>query len=267
MKKWLTVFLVVFIAFSAVLLCGCTGTGEETGEVSEEGLLVYCGAGMREPMDEIALVFEEKEGIPVRYTYGGSAQLLSQIELYQEGDAYMPGALSYIQSAMDKGFVDKTEDLVYHVLTIAVPKGNPAGVESLEDLANEGVKVGLGDPEGPAVGKTAKKVLEGNGLWESVSGNVVSYAATVNELIVYIAMDQADAALIWEDLYNPETMEIIDIPVDQNSAGVKVVPIGTLTFSKQKENAEKFIGFVASDEGKAIFEKHGFTLYPDPKYE
>jgi len=267
MKRWLTVFLVLFLALSTVMLCGCVGTSEETEESSGEELLVYCGAGMREPMDEIAMIFEEKEGIPVRYTYGGSAQLLSQIELYQEGDAYMPGALSYIQSAMDKGYVDKTKDLVYHVMTIAVPKGNPACVESLEDLAKTGVRVGLGDPEGPAIGKTAKKVLQNNDLWDSVSENVVSYAATVNELIVYISMDQADAALIWEDLYNPESMEIIDIPADENAGGIKVVPIGTLTFSKDKVNAEKFINFVASDDGKAVFEKHGFTLYPDPKYE
>jgi UDP:flavonoid glycosyltransferase YjiC (YdhE family) len=27
------------------------------------------------------------------------------------------------------------------------------------------------------------------------------------------------------------------------------------------------VDFVASPEGKAIFEKHGFTAYPDEKYE
>ncbi len=266
MKRYCGIAILIFILTCSCLFIGCTS--QQTEEpIASEGLLVYCGAGMREPMDEIAQIFEDKEGIPVRYTYGGSAQLLSQIELYQNGDAYMPGALSYIETAMEKGYVDKTEDLVYHVMAIAVPKGNPAGIQTINDLAKEGVKVVLGDPEGPAIGKSSKKVLEDNKLWDAVSENVIAYSGTVNELLVYISMNQADATLIWEDLYNPESMDIVSIAKDQNKKGIMVVPIGTLTFSERPEDAEKFISFVASDEGKSVFAKHGFTIYPDPKYE
>ena len=54
-----------------------------SGSAADGSLLVYCGAGMSEPMEEIADLFEEREGVEVQYTFGGSAQLLSQIELYQ----------------------------------------------------------------------------------------------------------------------------------------------------------------------------------------
>jgi molybdate transport system substrate-binding protein len=261
----------------ALLISGCTSTGTTTTNMestqtstpvptiaAEKSLLVYCGAGMREPMDEIAQVFEEKEGIKIEYTYGNSAQLLSQIELYQTGDAYMPGALAYIQTAMDKGYVDKNESVVYHVITIIVPKGNPANITKLEDLAKPGVKVAIGEPTGPAIGQGTKKMLEKDGLWDAVSANAIVRTATVNELIVYIAMNQADAAFIYEDLYNPEAMEKIEIPKSQGK--IDVVPIGTLTFSTKKEDAEKFMNFVASDQGKAIFTKHGFVIYPSAKY-
>ncbi|KQC09968.1 MAG: molybdenum ABC transporter substrate-binding protein [Methanolinea sp. SDB] len=264
-----TIFAILVIA--ALLMCGCTDQQVQTTTQPEteaqETLLVYCGAGLREPMDEIAGMFKEKEGIGIEYTYGGSAQLLSQIELYQKGDAYMPGAKSYIDSAIEKGFVDKTEKVVYHVLAMVVPKGNPAGITSLEDLAKPGVRVGIGEPAGPAVGKAAKQLLEANGLWEAVDANVCENgvkSGTVNELLVYTAMNQVDVAIIWDDLYNPENMDLIEIPIDIGF--VKVIPIGTLTFSENKENAEKFMNYVASDEGKAIFEKHGFTTYPSAKY-
>ena len=272
MKKTISIFCLMVVLAGTLFLCGCTSTSTPANADSTAGapvaegttLLVYCGAGMKEPMEEIAELFEEREGITIEYTYGGSAQLLSQIELYQTGDAYMPGALAYIQSAMDKGFVDKTENVVYHVITIVVPKGNPAQITSLEDLAKPGVRVAIGEPTGPAIGQGTKKMLEKDGLWEAVSANAVVRTATVNELLVYVAMDQADAALIFEDLYNPEAMEKIDIPKAQGK--VDVVPIGTLTFSKNPENAEKFMNFVASDEGKAIFAKHGFETYPSAKY-
>ncbi len=56
----------------------------------------------------------------------------------------------------------------------------------------------------------------------------------------------------------------MEIPVEQNI--IKTVPIGTLTSSEKKDTAKKFVDFVASSEGKAIFEKHGFTAYPCEKY-
>jgi molybdate transport system substrate-binding protein len=272
MKKFTGYFCLMILLAGIVFFCGCTSTSTTTNTevppattvAEEKTLLVYCGAGMKEPMDEIAKVFEEKEGVKIQYTYGGSAQLLSQIELYQNGDAYMPGALAYIQSAMDKGFVDKNENVVYHVISIVVPKGNPANITCLEDLAKPGVRVAIGEPTGPAIGQGTKKMLEKDGLWDAVSANAVVKTATVNELLVYTAMNQADAALIYDDLYNPESMEKIEIPKAQGK--VDIVPIGTLTFSKDKANAEKFMNFVASDEGKAIFAKHSFVTYPSEKY-
>jgi len=260
MKKIIGIFCLVLLLAGVILTAGCTSTDSAENKT----LLVYCGAGMKEPMDEIAEVFLEREGIQVEYTYGGSAQLLSQIELYQVGDAYMPGALSYIQSAIDKGFVDKSENVIYHVISIIVPIGNPANITTLEDLTEPGVRVAIGEPTGPAIGQGTMKMLEKDGLWDAVSANVVVKSATVNELLVYIAMGQADAALVYEDLYNPEAMEIIDIPLDQGK--VDIVPIGTLTFSENKENAEKFMNFVASDEGKAIFAEYGFETYPSALY-
>ncbi len=277
MKKIISIFCLFVLLAGALIVCGCTSTEPTTASAettkaatpaatmaAEKTLLVYCGAGMKEPMDEIAEIFEEKEGVKIEYTYGGSAQLLSQIELYQTGDAYMPGALAYIQSAMDKGFVDKNQSVVYHVISIVVPKGNPANITRLEDLAKPGVRVAIGEPTGPAIGQGTKKMLEKDGLWDAVSANAVVMSGTVNELLVYVAMNQADAALIYDDLYNPEAMEKIEIPKAQGK--VDVVPIGTLTFSKNKEDAEKFMNFVASDEGKAIFAKHGFETYPSAKY-
>jgi len=62
-------------------------------------IMVYSGAGMRKPMDEIAVAFQGKYGVQVTYNYAGSNALLSQMELTKEGDAYMPGETMYIEIA------------------------------------------------------------------------------------------------------------------------------------------------------------------------
>ncbi len=138
-----------------------------------------------------------------------------------------------------------------------MPKGNPAAIEKLEDLANENVKVVLGDAKSAAIGKTAKKMLEKNNLYEAVNKNVVATAATVNELVVYVTMKQCDAAIVWEDnIYGIDEVEIVYI--DENINTIKTIPACSLNTSSKKELARKFVDFVASEEGKAIYEKHGF---------
>ena len=230
-------------------------------------LMVYSGAGMRKPMDEIGTVFEQKYGVAVNYNYAGSNTLLSQIELTQEGDVYMPGATMYIETAKEKGFVDYEQNVAYHVPVIAVPEGNPANITCLEDLTKPGVKVVLGDPKAAACGKIAKQILEKNGIFDAVDANVIACAATVNELVVYTCMGTTDASIIWKaSLVGTENeTDTIEIPKEQNI--IKIIPIGTLTFSESQDMAKQFVDFVTSAEGKAIFETHGFTTYPNEKYE
>ena len=81
------------------------------------------------------------------------------MELTEEGDAYMSRATMYIEIAAEKGLVDYRQLISYHVPIITVPKGNPANITCLEDLARPGVKLIFGDPEVAAIGKTAKKYL------------------------------------------------------------------------------------------------------------
>ncbi len=274
-----TAIFMVAILFCSAIALGCIEEAQEPATTADEtsgelthpateephSLLVYCGAGMRKPMDELGSLFEVEYGIPINYNYAGSNTLLSQMELTQMGDVYMPGATYYFDIAKEKGITDYEQRVAYHVPVIAVPKGNPAGITSLADLAKPGVTVILGDSKAAAIGKLADKILEENGIYDTVANNIIARGATVNELVVYTSMEQADASIIWEDLVvNSEKMEIVEIPREQNI--IKIIPIGTLTFSEKKDTATKFVDFVASPEGKAIFEKHGFTAYPDEKY-
>ena len=73
-------------------------------------------------------------------------------------------------------------------------------------------------------------------------------------------LGQADAALLTLDQVNPDKMDAITIPLSDNV--VLITPIGATTFTQKPDAANKFVNFVASDEGKAFFAKHGFPIYP-----
>jgi len=260
--------IMVFISTTALALllitisvAGCISQSQEA-----ESIMVYSGAGMRKPMDEIGVAFQQKYGTQVTYNYAGSNALLSQMELTKQGDAYMPGATMYIEVATEKGLVDYQQLICYHIPIITVPKGNPANITCLEDLAKPEVKLVWGDPAVAAIGKTGVKILKDNGIYDAAWENIIATLPTMNEVMLQIALGQADASINWWDTVKAvEDIDLIEIPKEQND--IKIIPIGVTTFSEYPETAKKFVDFCASDEGKAIFEKHGFVIYPDPKYE
>ena len=189
MKK--TLFSISAIAIVILLIVvsvsGCTSPAKEV-----ESIMVYSGAGMREPMDEIGVLFEEEYGTKIEYNYAGSNALLSQMEVTQEGDVYMPGETYYLEVADEKGFIDKQELIAYHIPVITVPAGNPASIEQLSDLTKDGVRVVWGDPEAAAIGKLGNEIMEKNGLLEALQKNIVATVPTMNELIVYVSEGQAE---------------------------------------------------------------------------
>lgn len=269
MKKAIALITIVILAG---LLCtaGCTSqqapaTGDNTTPgATDTSILVYSGAGLKKPMNEIGAAFTEKTGINVEYNFAGSGTLISQMELSRKGDAFIPGGTPDYRIAQDKGLVGEPGYVAYHVPIIAVQKGNPQNITSVDDFARPGLKIALGGANSTAIGRAGDKLFQKHGILDDVEKNVVLRAPTINEVVVAMNMGTADAALLTLDMINPETMDTIDLP--QEDGLTLIVPIGATAFTTQPDAARQFATFVTSDEGKAIFAKHGFPTYPDPAY-
>ncbi len=222
-----------------------------------ESITVYSGAGLRKPIEELGKMFQEKTGVEVQFTYGGTAQLISQILMIEKGDVFLPGDVEELTPLREKNKIAHEKSVVYHIPILAVPQGNPSNIKSLADLAQPGVKVVLGDPEANPIGKLANKVLKDNGLFAQVEPNVVARAMTVNEMFAYIAMQQVDASIIWEDnLIGNEKIEMV--PTAEFDNYIKEVPAVSLQYSEHPELAEQFVDFVASADGIKVWQKWGF---------
>jgi len=227
-------------------------------------IFVCSGAGLMKPMNELIDKFEEERGIEIEVHYGGSAELYGILSA-TGCDIFVPGDYYYTKIAMDNDYLlnETVKNITLHIPVIAVPKGNPKNINSLEDLAKIGVRVALGDPKACAIGRVAKKILEGSGLWENVSRNVIVFTPTVNQLLIYIATGQADAVVIWEDMTSwaegKGKIEVIEIPKEKNI--IKTIPTAVTIFAKKEgkyEIAKAFSDYIASEEGLKIWKKWGF---------
>ena len=164
--------ILVFVA--GVLLMTFNGCAkEEPGTVT-----AFVGSASKPAMEEAAAAFEEETGIRVYCNFGGSGTLLSQIELSQSGDLYIPGSQDYMAKAEKKSVIDSAsvEKIAYLVPTIGVQHGNPKNIQTLAELAGPGIEVGIGNPEAVCLGLYAVEILEYNHLLADVSKNIVVHA-------------------------------------------------------------------------------------------
>lgn len=258
--------VVCFLVFLAAVTPGCITSQNSTlpPASSDASILVYSGAGLKAPMQEIGEEFARKFGVEVQYNYGGSGTLISQMNLTKKGDIFIPGSSVEYRIAQNQGLVNPPLLVAYHVPVIAVQKGNPKSIGSIMDFTLPGMKVALGDANATAIGKAGTKIFGKYNITEAVEKNVITRTPTINELTIFMNTGQADVSLLTLDQINEEHMDAIPIPISDNV--VLIVPVGTTSFTKAPVSAQKFADFVASDEGKAIFAKHGFPSYPDPAY-
>lgn len=261
-KKILTVFMMISLLVFGLSSCSNAEKGKESSEpkkeekVSEKSLIVYSGAGLKKPMEEIAKEFEKDNNVKIQYIFAGSAQLLSQLEASGKGDVFIVGSKPTYDAAKEKKLVGESKEVAYHTPTIIVKKGNPKKIKTLEDLQKDGIKVILGDEKANAVGKTTQKIIQKNKL-TGIEKNVAAKTATVSEMVVQIVDGTADAAIATKDsVFGNDKIEIIEIDPTKNVD--QILPIGAAEASKEKELANKFVDYVSSDKGKAVFEKYGF---------
>jgi len=253
--------ILAVIIIPAVLFIGCDS--KEDGKSTQEELLLYCGAGIRPPADELIETFGREYGIKISPDYAGSEVLLSKIKLIRRGDLYMPGDKHYVEQAAKADMILSQRSVCYWVPTILVRKGNPKEIRRLEDLLKPGIKLGIGDPDACAIGRTSKKILEKNNIkWEDIQNNLIFQSLTVNELGMQIQAQALDAVIVWDAVarYYSDYGDEIPIAIENNI--ISTVDIGVLKFSKHKELAEKFVDFVTSEAGKAILKKHHYSTEP-----
>jgi molybdate transport system substrate-binding protein len=255
--------ILLAIVAASVLLSGCERKNSSKSKSTPTELLLYCGAGIRPPAAELAEAFEREHKVKVVTDYAGSEVLLSKIKLVQQGDLYMPGDKHYVDQAAQAGMILSQRPVCYFVPTILVQKGNPKGISGLTDLLKPGLKLGVGDPKACAIGRTTMEILAKNNIDQAqIESNLKFQSQTVNELGMQIQAKALDAVIVWDAManYYREHGDQIPIPAQQNV--ISTVDVAVLKFSENKDLAEKFVEFAASQKGKEIFERNGYRTEP-----
>ena len=223
-------------------------------DLKGQALLIYCGAGMKQPFTKIAEAFQEATGCEMNVTYANAAQIQTQISTAQEGAFFIAGAAGEVKPVAD--YVTSSVNLVKHIPVLAVAAGNPKGITGIADLAKPEINTVIGDPESTPIGKIAMQAFKDFNVTDSV--NLIATTTTAPQLATVITLGEADAAIIWKENCNAEGVEICDTP--DMAAYIKTVPAARLSFSDGDAAADAFGAFLASDAANAIWTSFGYEL-------
>jgi molybdate transport system substrate-binding protein len=223
---------------------------------------MYCGAGLRQPVDELLETYRQQTGVSVAVEFGGSGQLLARFKATGKGDLFLSGSHFYVEQLKENNQVIFSKQVVLHTPVVAVNKKMGNKIKTFGDLAVPGIRVGLGDPKAMALGRTAEDILSHSGLKEAILKNTITRAATVKQLTLYTARGDVDAAIIAraDAFQNQESLTYFEI--DSTWYTPENVTVAALKTASNPAGARKLAEYFGSPYAVEVFGKYGFLPAP-----
>ncbi len=220
---------------------------------------MFAAASLAESFSTIGDAFErEHAGVTVRFNFGPSDGLATGINANAGGraDVFASASPRWMDAVSAQTGVSDRAVFARNRLVVLVPKDNPAGIASLADLAEPGVKLVLAAPEVP-VGGYAREALKRAHL-EAAEKNVVSNEEDVKGVVQKVVLGEADAGIVYATDVTPAvgpTVSSIAIPDDVNV--IASYPIAVVAGTKHEATARSFVAYVLGP-GQTILRSAGF---------
>jgi molybdate transport system substrate-binding protein len=254
----------VLLLSPALLLpaCGDPGNAGEgsAGRTSEESeLTVSAAASLTAAFTDIGAAFEASNSrVTVTFNFGPSDGLATQINEGAPVDVFASASPTWMDAVQDDGpGVTHRTDFARNTLAIVVPYDNPAGIEKLEDLTEDGVQVVLA-AEGVPAGDYAREIFENAGIADAALANVVSNEEDVASVITKVLSGDADAGIGYLTDVTPELADqisLITIPEEENVFAT--YPIAVVARSQEADLAQRFVDYVLGG-GQRTLAKYAF---------
>jgi molybdate transport system substrate-binding protein len=241
-------------AIAFLTACSSSGDGGPAGANGKlaGSISVDAASSLTEAFDALKTTFENNHpGTTVTITYGASSDLATQIDQGAPVDVFASASTSTMDGLGDLA-VDPT-DFVTNTLQIAVPPGNPAGIRSVADLAQDGVKVAVCDAGVPC-GAVAHDVFDNAG----VTVHPVASLADVKTTLAAVESGEVDAGLVYVTDVRAAGEQVEGVPIPDDINASTTYPIAVLEDAENPDLARAWVDFVLSPMGIQVLTADGF---------
>ena len=281
MKKLFSFVLALSMALALTACSGSADTDSTTTDDTTETtakpveLYVFAEASMQESLDQFIEAYKAvAPEVAVVATYDSSGTLKTQIQEGADCDVFISAAPKQMNQLDAEGGEENTEgldlvnsatrlDLLENKVTLAVPEGNPKGIESFDQLAellaSGDVFLAMGNSDVP-VGQYTQKIFTYYGLNEETlaSSGVLTYGSNVKEVTTQVSEGTVDCGVIYATDAFSAGLTVVD-EATAEMCGQVIYPAAVMKNSANPDAAKAFLDFLSTDEAMACFEAVGFS--------
>ncbi len=283
--KFKTIFAKITVcSLMLTALFGCgqasqTADGaQDTQSAQTTELTVFAAASMTETLNQIAEDYKTVDpNVSLTFNFASSGDLLSQIREGADCDVFISAAPKQM-NALDGSLKDDADknpdgldelldgtriDLLENKVVLAVPEGNPKGIESFDKLADQlgagEVFLAIGNSDVP-VGQYTRKIFAHYGLDEQslADAGVLTYGSNVKEVTTQVSEGAVDCGIIYAtDAYSAGLESVDEATADM--CGQVIYPAAVLRNSAHPDEAKAFLDYLTGEDAGRVFESVGFT--------
>jgi molybdate transport system substrate-binding protein len=229
-------------------------------------LTIYGAASLTSVLARVRTVYEAANpGTNLTISTDSSTALETKIEQGAPADLLLSADTANPQRLIDKGFAaGRLTKFASNLLTVIVPVGNPARIQTPADLARSGVKV-IAAGETLPITKYANQFVVNlarqpgypTDFVAKYTANIVSKQDNVSAVVAQIAFGEGDAGIVYvTDAKTSTRVLTIAVPAAANApatySGVVVKA------SANAAAAQAFLTWIAGPDGQAILGSFGF---------
>ena len=289
-KKILALLLAFVMALS---LCACGSNNTPSGstpptnenvtpdenkqpEAESVELIVFAAASMTETLTILGDQYmEDHPEVKIVFNFDSSGTLKTQIQEGADVDIFISAGQKQMNqlditadaSVNTDGLDFVLEGTRFNILenkvALAVPEGNPANINSYDDLIaglkDGSIMLAMGNSDVP-VGQYTQKILKFYELSEEelASAGVITYGSNVKEVTTQVSEATVDCGIIYQTDAFSAGLTVVDTATAE-MCGQVIYPAAVMNVSKNVDAAKAFLEYLTSAEADAVFENVGFT--------
>ena len=236
-------------------------SSEASGESAQ--LTVFAAASLTETLNEISEQYKTvAPNVELVFNFDSSGTLKTQIEEGADCDLFLSAAQKQMNALQDEDLInaDTRIDLLENKVVLAVPEGNPADIQSFEDIGTDKCKlVALGNDDVP-VGSYSIEILTNRGILDELeSGNKITYGSNVKEVTTQVKEAAADCGIVYATDAFSAGLETVD-QATAEECGPVIYPAALTASTEHADEAQAFLDYLTTDDAAAIFESVGFAM-------
>ena len=209
----------------------------------------------------------ENPDVDLLLNFSSSSTLAAQLIQGAPADVFASANERQMELVVENGVIDAAEVQIFahNQLVLITPGDNPAALDSIRDLAGEGILLVLAAEGTPIRAYTDDMFASYGGEYgadfvERVYLNLVSEESNVRQVTARVALGEADAGIVYQtDVIGDVSSQLRAIEIDPAHNQLASYPIAVLSDSANAILAASFVEFVLSENAQSTWLPSAFA--------